>query len=227
MVFALLLTFDSSAQETGTIKFLVDVDNGYFEIVIDDTTYLKNYKTDLAAGPHTAKIWSPGYITTEVAFTVTAGETSEKYVKMAISNERQTYEADYKSYRMQFHKALTIPLSVTLAAGLTSSAYMLLAYDTRKQVLTDIDSYHAAPSYSETVFYKNSIQTGNKRYGNLRAGFYTSLTLTALSVGTTIFTYNRFKKKFKEPKLNSESPFKDRFTMRVSPFGARLIFNVG
>ncbi|MEO9533185.1 MAG: hypothetical protein ABJG68_09625 [Crocinitomicaceae bacterium] len=227
LVASLVFSLNLNAQEKGTVKFLVDVDNGYFEIVIDDTTYLKKYKTDLAAGPHTAKVWSPGYITTEVQFNVEAGKTTEKYVKMAISNERQAFEADYKNYRMQFHKSLTLPLSVSLAAGVTTSAYMLLAYDTRKQVLTDIDSYHAAPSYSETVYYKNRIQTGNKKYGNLRAGFYTSLTLTALSVGTTIFTYRRFKKNYTEPKLNSESPFKDKFTMRVSPFGAQLIFNVG
>jgi hypothetical protein len=227
LALALTLSVKLFAQETGTVKFLVDVDNGYFEIVIDDTTYLKNYKTNLAEGHHYAKIWSPGYITTELEFDVEKGQTTEKYVKMAISNERQVYESDYKEYRMRFHKSLTVPVSVSLASALATTTYMLLAYDKKKEVLTDVDSYHAAPSYSETAFYKARLTEGYRRYNNLRAGFYTTLTFTALAIGTTIFTYNRFKKKNTEPKLKSESPFKDKFSLRVSPFGAQLIFNVG
>ncbi|MFT4603227.1 MAG: hypothetical protein ACI857_003415, partial [Arenicella sp.] len=213
-----LTALTSKAQVgEGVVKFLVDVDNGYFEILINDTLYLKNYKTNLPAGTHTAKVWSPGYITTEVSFDVKPGETTEQYVKMAISNERQDFEKKYAAYRMKFHKSLTIPASVTLFSALTTTTFMVLAYDKRKSILKDVDSYHASPTYKEVEFYKERIEIDYKKYNNYRASYYVAGALTTLSLVTTIFTYTKFKRTNTEPVLNAESPFKDRFSLQITP----------
>ena len=218
----------SNAQEaTGVAKFLVDVDNGYFEILIDDSLYLKNYKTNLIPGSHTAKVWSPGYITTEVSFEVKAGETTETYVEMAISNNRQKFEADYSAYRLRFHKSLTIPASVTLASTLTTGTFMILAYDRRRQILKDIDGYHASPEYSQVEDFKERIAANNRKYNNYRIGYYIGSGLSILSLATTIYTYTKFKRNNVEPVLNSESPFKERFSLRVSPLSFGLTYKIG
>lgn len=227
LLFCLTLVQRTNAQDTGSVRFLVDVDNGYFEIVIDDTMYLKLYKANLPVGHHTARVWSPGYIITEVEFDIKKDEVNEKYVKMAISNERQDYEFAYKEYRSKFHKSLTLPLSITLGLGLTTGYFMMKSYDTRQLIYDDITLYHQAPTYSEVLFYKNRLENNNIKYNRLRGAFYTSLVATSLMVGTTIYTYRKFKQNNTEPTYNKESPFKEKFSLQLSPFGGRLIFNVG
>lgn len=217
----------SKAQDKGVVHFLVDVDNGYFEIVIDDTMYLKLYKCELPVGIHSAKIWSPGYITTEIEFEVRKDQTTEKYVEMAISNQRQEYEAEYKAYRMDFHKSLTVPLSTTLFLGITSGVFMIKAYSTKKAILKDVDLYFKSPTYQEVISYKTSIEDNNKRYNRQRFMFYTTLGLTAASIGTTIYLYSKFKHNSTEPKLNAESPFKEKFSLNISPFGLGLNWKIG
>src|SRR5690606_14161860 len=100
---------------------------------------------------HEAKVWSPGYLINVVEFDIIAGKTIDQYVPMVISNERQKFEREYKSYRMAFHKSFTVPLSVTLALSLTSVAFMTTAYISKNKVYDDIDLYFSAPTYAEAV----------------------------------------------------------------------------
>jgi hypothetical protein len=215
------------AVDQGDVRFLVDVDNGYFEIVIDDTMYRKIYRTTLEVGHHKAKVWSPGYVSTIVEFDIKKNQVTDTYVKMAISNNRQEFEREYKAYRMQFHKSLTVPLSITLATALTSGAIMMSAYSLKQKIFEDIDLYFAAPTYEETIFYKDRIALNNTKYNRRRIIFYSGLGLTAAAVGTTIFTYTRFKKNTDEPRLISPSPFKDKFSWFVSPFGCSFKWRLG
>ncbi|MBD3638222.1 MAG: hypothetical protein HUJ25_12790 [Crocinitomicaceae bacterium] len=211
----------------GDVHFLVDVDNGYFEIVIDDTMYLKLYKCQLPPGHHTAKIWSPGYVTNLVEFDVYKDSLTRKYVKMVISNERQQFESDYKEYRMKFHKSLTVPLSLTLASALTSGAFMINSYTTRKKVFQDIDLYFSAPSYQEAVLHKANMEEHNAKYNRQRIIFYSTLGLTAAALGTTIYTYRQFKKNNSEPEFYAPSPFKDKFSWYATPLSCGIKWRFG
>ena len=237
--FLLVLASISFAQENpdsstvkvpvdqGYARFLVDVDNGYFEIVIDDTMYLKLYKTALPPGHHKAKIWSPGYVMNVVEFDIEKDKTTDVYVSMALSNDKLAFEEEYKDYRMKFHKSLTVPLSLTLAMGLTSSAYMITAYIMRQRVYEDIDLYFMAPTYSEAVDIKNSIAVNNRKYNTRRIMFYSTLGLTVAGIGATIYTFKRFNKNNSEPQYIEPSPFKDKFSMNVSPFGCSIKWRFG
>src|SRR5688500_4260958 len=73
-------TESARAQNKGEVKFLVDNQNGYFEILVDDTLLIKRYKDSLTAGVHKAQIWSFGYDVKDVEFTVAADTTTEVYV---------------------------------------------------------------------------------------------------------------------------------------------------
>src|SRR5210317_2036688 len=96
--FFLIVTFtalsfgqDAWAQGKGIVKFFVEVDNGYFEIELNDTMLLKRYKDTLPAGHYEAKVWSPGYIVAPISFDVVDGMTTEKHVKMAKNNDFLRY----------------------------------------------------------------------------------------------------------------------------------------
>ncbi|UKN02283.1 hypothetical protein K6119_01960 [Paracrocinitomix mangrovi] len=219
-------TLELKAQEQGEVNFLVDVDNGYFEIVVNDTMYLKIYKCTLPVGHHRAKVWSPGYSVKEVEFDVKAGEVTKQYVEMEVTSNRKQFESEYKDYRMKFHKSLTVPGSATLAVGVTSAFLMMKAYDTKQQVYSNIKDYFNAPTYYEAVTYRQNIEDLNRKYNALRFSFYTGLGLTLAGTVTTIITYKKFKKNYTEPTFNPESPFKDRFSLNVGPTAFSLSFKI-
>ncbi len=226
----LILFFSLSngyGQDTGIVKFLVDVDNGYFEIVMNDTIYLKRYKDTLPVGNYSAKIWSPGYVLTETNFTIEKDKVTEQYVEMAKSNERLSFEKDYGEYRMNFHKRLTIPATATLVTSLTTAYFMMRAFDLKKSIVADMDLYSATSSTSEITDLKLRIDNSNKRYNRNRFGYYISGGLSALLLGGTIYSYVNFKRNYTEPVLNSESPFKDRFSFSPTFYGGRLTFTFG
>ncbi len=214
-------------SDSSVVKFLVEVDNGYFEILIDDKIYLKNYKTKLPPGLHTAKVWSPGYITNEVSFNVTAGQESEVHVKMAHTNQHAQFERDYADYRMRFHKSLTVPGTATLAGALTTGTFMMLAYDKKRTLLGLVDSYYAAPSYNEVVNYKEQINVNYKKYNRYRYGYYVAGGLTVGALITTFYTYRKFKQNNEEPVLNSRSPFADRFSWSPNGYGCTFKWRIG
>ena len=121
------------AENEGMVKFLVDVDNGYFEVLVNDTLWLRQYKDTLPAGKYEAKVWSPGYVIHPIDFEIKAGEVTEKFVNMVFTNDRQKFEADYKAYRMNFHKSFTVPASVSLGISLWTGYHMIRSYDLRKK----------------------------------------------------------------------------------------------
>lgn len=217
----------SQEAKLGEARFMVNVDNGYFEILINDTMLVKQYKVQLPQGKHSAKVWSPGYITSQVDFEVFNDSVTNNYVEMAVSNERKQFEEDYKAYRMEFHKSLTVPACTTLGMALTSGVLMTRGYTLKKTILSDVESYHLSANYKDANFYRNEIDLNNKKYNRTRIGFYSFLGLTAASLGTTIFTYSRFKKTSQEPKLNAESPFKDKFSFYLTPYGGLMRITIG
>lgn len=209
------------------MKFFVEVDNGYFEILINDNFYLKNFQTKLPPGKHSAKIWSPGYITNEVTFEVTENQVTEVHVPMAHSNERIEFENEYKVYRMNFHKSLTLPGTVTLAGVLTTGTFMTLAFDRKRKLLDLVDSYHAAPTYSEVLDYKSQINSNNQKFNRYRIGYYVAGGISVGALITTIYTYSRFKKNSTEPVLKATSPFADRFSFNPFMNGCTLKWRIG
>jgi len=104
---------------------------------------------------------------------------------------------------------------------------MMKSFDTRQLIYDDITLYHQSPTYTDVLKYKYRIEDNNKKYNRQRGAFYTSLITTSLMLGTTIYTYRKFKQNNTEPTYNKESPFKEKFSLQISPLGGRLIYKVG
>lgn len=92
---SLLISINLTAQE-GIVKFAVDVDNGYFEILINDTLLLKRYKDTLAVGVFKATIWSLTYeegVLSYIAIT-TDSEVLEGYKEIEKNNPMSGFVID-------------------------------------------------------------------------------------------------------------------------------------
>lgn len=231
LLFSLLgafFLFTASAQENqlGEIRFLVNVDNGYFEIEVNDTLMLKRYKDSLPAGDYSARVWSPGYEITEVEFSVYAGQMVQKNVEMTKSEDYMRYESEYRDYRMQFHKQFSAPLSLTIGSSIVTGVYMINAYKSKQLVFQDIELYRKSAVSVEIDQIKDRIELNDAKYNRRRTGFYISTGITALLAGGTIWSYINFKNNYTEPIYDKTSPFKDRLSLSITPFGCGLTLNL-
>lgn len=224
-----ILTFWMSnihAQDKGVVRFFVEVDNGYFEIEINDTLLLKRYKDTLPAGVYEAKVWSPGYVLKRFTFEVLPGQITEKHIEMAKNNDFMQYELDYSKYRNQFHKHLTIPASITLASALSTGIFMVNAYSSKKKINSDLLLYNKSPYTLEIDDLKNNVATNNKKYDRQRIGFYINSGLTLALLGGTIWSYSKFKKTYKEPTYSKKSPFEDKYSLNINPLGCSFAIHL-
>ena len=226
-IILLTSTLSVSAQEMGQVRFLVDVDNGYFEVVINDTLYLKKFKDSLPPGNYTAEIWSPGYVTENKEFTIESGKTTDVEVTPVHNNDYVQYEYDYKEYRNEFHKSLTAPLALTLTSALYTGTVMLRMYNFRDQAIDELALYNLSISSTEIGTIKTNIDTYNSKFKRNRIFFYSGAFLTgALAVYST-YSFIKFKRNSTEPTYNKDSPFKDRFTFIPNPTGFTMQLRFG
>ena len=220
-------SFIVRGQDVGIVKFFVEVDNGYFEIEVNDTLLLKRYKDTLPAGHYEAKVWSPGYIVAPIEFDVVAGKTTEKHVEMAKNNDYIRYESEYKDYRMKFHKNFSLPLSLSLGSAITTGIFMVNAYDKRKEILSDVNLYQKSVMPSEIAEIKERTFENNRKYNRYRTGFFIGSGITLGLVGTTIWAYRKFNRENIEPTFDKTSPFKDKYTLNITPYGCSLRIKIG
>ncbi len=216
----------SMAENEGIVRFLVDVDNGYFEVLINDTLFLRRYKDTLPEGTYEAKVWSPGYVTNPIEFTIERGKVTDKFVNMVYTNDKQDFERKYKAYRLKFHKSFTVPASIALASSLFTGFSMMKAYDIRKKADIEIALYGQSPDASQVAQIKLNVADLNKKYNIYRTCFYVSSGLSVLMWVTTAITYQRFKNNNEEPTFNPSSPWRDKFSMTVTPFGCSMVLKI-
>lgn len=229
-LFGVILILSASfsiAQNKGVVKFLVDNENGYFEILVDDTLLIKRYKDSLAVGHHKAQIWSYGYDIKDVEFTVKADSQTEVYVKLDRSIAYSAYEESYDRYRMEFHKSITLPVSVTLAFALTSGTFMLNAYDLRKKVVSDIDNYSLTTLPDEIALIKARVHDNNRKYNLSRTGYYITGGLAVAGIATSLYYGIKFRNNNVEPTYSKESPFSDKVSFQFTGNGFALQLKLG
>jgi len=217
----------TTAQNKGVVKFLVDNDNGYFEVLLNDTLVIKKYKDSLAVGNYKAQIWSYGYDAQDVEFTIEKDSVTEVYVRLNRSTAYQAYNQSYHNYRVKFHKSHTLPVSISIALGITSSVFMVKAYNLQKKINTDIGTYSQSSSSTEIDAIKAQVSIDNAKYNKLRAGFYITSGLTIVGIATSIYSAIHFSRYNTEPTYSKESPFKDKMTFQFYGTGGALIFRLG
>lgn len=214
-------------QEKADVKFLVDNENGYFEILLDDTLLIKKYKDSLTLGSHIAQIWSYGYNTETVEFKVLPDTVNEVYVKLNRSQDFLEYEQRYDAYRMKFHKAVTLPVSSTIAVSMMSAGFMIRAFDLRKVIVSDIELYSKTSLPDEIEAIKMRVDENNSKYNVNRYGYYITGGLALAGIFTSVYTAIRFKNNNTEPVYSLQSPFDKKIGLRTTSNGVSLVIRIG
>ena len=188
-LFAIFLVASNSfAQNKGLVKFQIENDNGYFEVLVNDTLLIKKYQDSLTEGIYSAQVWSYGYDIKEVDFKVIKDSVTTVYLKLDRSTAYQAYNQSYSNYRNKFHKSVTVPVCLSLGLAITSGVFMIRGYDLQKQINIDIASYNQTPDPVEIDLLKVAVQENNRKYNFIRTGFYVTSGLAVLSIATTIYT---------------------------------------
>jgi hypothetical protein len=97
------ISSNAISQDKGIVKFQIDNDNGYFEVLVSDTLLIKKYADSLAVGHYKAQVWSYGYEVEDFEFTISKDSVTLAYVKLNRSTAYVAYSQSYDNYRAKFH----------------------------------------------------------------------------------------------------------------------------
>jgi len=217
----------SFSQAKGVVKFQIENDNGYFEVLVSDTILIKKYTDSLAVGHYKAQVWSYGYDVQDFEFNVAKDSVTFAYVKLNRSTAYGAYSQSYQNYRTKFRTSVTLPATLTLVFGLTSVTCAVIAYDLKKKINTDIFNYSQTSDPTEIDAYKVAVAENNARYNRMRIGFYVSSGVTLLGIATTIYSSIQFKRNNVEPTYSKVSPFNNKMSLQFNANGAAIIFKLG
>jgi len=128
---------------------------------------------------------------------------------------------------MDFHKAVTLPVSLTLGMGVTAGIFMLKGYDIRRQINADIAEYSMIPDSYDIEVLKASVERNNQKYNNYRYGYYITGGLTLVGIAGSIYSSVKFKRTHDEPTYSKSSPFQSKSSFYVGPGGFQFIYRIG
>lgn len=209
----LSLSLSCFSQKKGIVRFAIEVDNGYFEILLNDTLLVKSYKDTLPVGHYNGVVWSPSYEAKVIEFDVIPGDNSPFYLKLEHNEAHYNNELVSKNYdrkrRLYRHTPVYLSVGGLLTSGVVLPFLRKSSKDLEEQVL--LYDYLKAPHLIRN--YKADFIPLEKKYNLQRTLFYAGIGVSCASIVTAVFTFRYFNSHFRYSNLKEESPWHDRFSM--------------
>lgn len=222
------LSLSSAISQTGIVKFGVEVDNGYFEILINDTLLLKRYKDTLPAGNYTAKVWSPTYETKEIEFNVVEGQSQNLHVKMRKTDAYLEYFSNRLTWDRKKQIQVNNPIIITSLFAVSTITFQRFIVHFNNKMVDMYSEYGAQKEVFKLKNYKRNFTALETNYNRFRSYFYGSLALTSVSAVTGFFTIRNFRKKYKgkRPYYKDASPWQNRVSFNGGFNNFSLIYRL-
>ena len=191
----LLFTFAavllSRAQNTGTLRLLVDPGHN-FEFIVDKKFRMQQREIKLTEGLHDMSLWAPERMVVDTMVFVVADRTSDLVVRLPFSPEYVTYRKEMAQYQQKKRWTRAAPLLV-LAGGLTWTAISAMQYGKAKDVLdADRENYtiNADPRAIEAL-KAETIPAANKELKNARTQVYLASGFSVVSAAAAWYFIHR------------------------------------
>lgn len=222
----LLTSASANCQEKGIIRFAVEVDNGYFEILVNDTLLIKSYKDTLPYGEYQAVVWSPTYEPRSISFIVNAPDNETVHIKM---KRKQSYLSSIQSENTLQTKRkvmLHLPVTLSVCSFVGAGVSWVFLNKNRKILQEELPKYGTIQSVIDLREYKENFAKAERNYNTSRAIFYSGIAIGAASTIFSIWSSRYLKKNFKRTQYKDHSPWHDRFSWRIGFSSMSLNFNL-
>lgn len=217
----------TSYCQTGTIKFVIEQDNGHFEILVNDTLLLKTYKDTLPVGTYTAKIWSPSYKQLDTSFIIKKNIETICFHQL---KRTENYYNEVKNMVLRNKKKsvyVRLPIFLSVVAATSTIIYSASASKQLKATNLFIQDYPKLESLAQVQVFKSELLGMQNRFNKTRTRLYTSLTLSGLFAGVTIYGNHLLNKRYPYKRLNLKpSPFIDKMSFNYSINSFSLILSL-
>lgn len=225
---SILLLFSLTCHaQNGIIKFMIEQENGYFEVLINDTLLLKTYKDTLPVGKYRAQIWSKGYEIMDTSFIIKENIETIHFQKLKRTSEyySQIKERVLRNKKKTIYVRPSIFLSVATAT--TAIVFGASASNQLKSINLFIEDYKKLKSLAQVQIFKSELLNMQNRFNKTRSIFYTSLTLSGLFTGMAIYGNHLLNKRYPYKELNFKpSPFVDKISFNCGINSFSLTFSL-
>jgi hypothetical protein len=226
LISCFFLSTISFSQDKGVIRFAVDVDNGYFEILLNDTLLIKQYRDTLPIGHYDGVVWSSGYEAKEISFDVGPGENGMLHVKMKHNQAFFDNIQESISYDKKRHLFKHVPVAVIFLGLATSAVTTHFLRKSRDALDLEALKYGSIGSLWAIRQYKANFITQEKGYNRLRTLFYGGIIVSATTFVGAIFTFRYFNKNIHYSNLRENSPWNDKFSLNFGPNNFHLTYDL-
>ena len=195
-IIALLIPLMMSAQNTGTLRLLVDPGHNY-EFVVDKKHRMQQREVKLTEGLHHFSFWAPERMVVDTNVFVVADRTSDLVMKLPLSAEFITYQRELNDYRASRRARTWAP--VILAGGLAWTGFSYARYDRAGDELDQaVADYHSSDEPGVIGQLKTkTIPERNEALKKARTSVMVSsmFSVAALGLGSYIWVKTKGKEK--------------------------------
>jgi hypothetical protein len=205
---AMLATTAVVAQQTGTIRLIVDPGHN-FQFVVDKKHRMEQREVTLTEGLHTLSIWAPERQVVDTPVFVVAGRTSDLIVRLPYSPAFLEYKRELGRFEARRTTVRAIPVVVTACGAIWTGGALGRYIKAHKQLEDDRTIYERSVEPLSIMDLKETTIPGHKKqFRQARTGFYVASGFTVLSAAATYYVFRRTGK-WEKPVFND--PEKVRF----------------
>lgn len=203
----LLLFSVATAQNTGTLRLLVDPGHN-FEFVVDKKHRMQQREVKLTEGLHHFSFWAPERVIVDTSVFVIADRTSDLSLRLPYSAEYMAYRNELGQFQARRRWTRTAPL-LAVAGGAVWTIVSVARYGTAMDVLEqdrELYDINVDPQAIRTL-KETTIPAHNEDMKKARTMVYASAGFTVLS-GAAYYYVSRLTSKWERPLFDDKEKVK-------------------
>lgn len=187
-----LLAGQCIAQNTGSLRFVVDPGNN-FEFIVDKRHRMQQREVKLSEGLHHFSVWAPERMVVDTSVFVIADRTSELVMRLPYSPEYVAYRDAEVRYQNQ--RKLRVAAPVLLVAGMVWTGLSYSAYGKAyDQLQSDRTAYGSSTDPGAISNLKDvRIPQHKEDFAKARTSLIMGGTLTAIGAGVLWYVRSHTK----------------------------------
>jgi len=185
----------TSAQGTGTLRFLVEPGDSY-QFVLDGKYRMQEREVKLLEGPHTFTFWAPTRSIVDTVLRVQAGVSKDIILRLPHSPEYVDYQREMSQLKKEQWLGRVLPSAVTLGTGIWAVSSFVNYKDAHEQLEADEALYTSSASPNGLQQLKEvDVPTHQEEFAQARTNFYISGGVFLASAAFTTWSIIKASKK--------------------------------
>lgn len=189
-----MLPLLSMSQQTGKLRLFVDPGHSFL-VRAGSGAPQSTRMLELPVGPQRLRLWAPGYQVLDTTANVLPDLTTDLTARLRMSAEYAAHKREVMRFERKRRTARTIPMIATIGSTLWTLTAMKKQNDAHDE-LKDLEAEYDRLAHAGRIadLKEKAIPDAKQAFASARNNLILASSLTAVSLGTTVFMFMRTAK---------------------------------